>query len=135
MQKAWCWLQCQRRRRYACLIKRRVGLCKDLEFDSKEMLVAAMGVVKDVIKVEEVLEEHVVFEGVVGDLNEITVFRYTMSEAGMSDGLIGESTCGNTRGGQQGMWQSVEDWFASDGVSRFLRYTPADAWAHAWAHA
>ena len=68
-----------------CMPKRRVGLCKDLEFDSKKMLVAAMEVVKDVVKVEEVLEEDMVFEGVVGDLNEITVFRYTMTEAGMSD--------------------------------------------------
>jgi len=101
-----------------CMPKRRVGLCKDLEFDSKEMLVATMGVVMDVVMVEEVLEEHVVFEGVVGDLNEITVFRYTMSEEGMSDG---ESTWGNTRGGQQWMWQSVEDWLASDGVSAVMK--------------
>ena len=103
-----------------CMPKRRVRLCKDLEFDSKEMLIAAMGVVMDVVMVEEVLEEHVGFEGVVGDLNEITVFRYTMSEAGMSDG---ESTWGNTRGEQQWMWQSVEDWLASDGVSAVMKET------------
>ena len=84
------------------------------------MLVAAMGVVMGVVMVEEVLEEHVVFDGVVGDLNEITVFRYTMSEAGMSDG---ESTWGNTRGGQQWMWQSVEGWLASDGVSAVMKET------------
>ena len=101
-----------------CMPKRRVGLCKDLEFDSKKMLVAAMEVVKDVVKVEEVLEEDMVFEGVVGDLNEITVFRYTMTEAGMSDG---EPLWGNTRGEQQAMWQSVEDWLASDGVSAVMR--------------
>ena len=100
-----------------CMPKRRVGLCKDLEFDSKKMLIAAMEVVKDVVKVEEVLEEDMVFEGVVGDLNEITVFRYTMTEAGMSDG---EPLWGNTRGEQKAMWQSVEDWLVFGDVSAVM---------------